>query len=145
MNTSLSNSQQEQAQELIDAFGLFDSWEDRYRFLIDMGRSLPPLPATARVEENRVHGCQSNVWMIPNPTGDGKLDFLADSDSTIVKGLIAVLRQVYAHQGPRDVLDFDINGFLQKLELDQHLSLGRRNGLEGMVVKIKQLATQMES
>lgn len=141
----MTTTQNEKAGELIEAFGLFDSWEDRYRFLIDMGRALPPLPTEARSEENRVHGCQSNVWMIPNATDDQKLDFLADSDSTIVKGLIAVLRQVYANQNPREVLEFDINGFLQTLELDQHLSLGRRNGVEGMVLKIKQLATQMES
>jgi sulfur transfer protein SufE len=138
-------TQHEHAEELVEAFGMFDSWEDRYRFLIDMGKELPPLPPEAKTEENRVHGCQSNVWMIPNSQREAeqsRIDFLADSDSTIVRGLIAILRSVYANQTPRDVLSFDIEALLRRLELDQHLSLGRRNGLEGMVTRVKQLAVE---
>ena len=141
-------TQQEHAQELVDAFEMFDSWEDRYRFLIDLGRDLPPLPDEAKTEENRVHGCQSNVWILPDVKRENeapRIDFLADSDSTIVRGLIAILRSVYANQTPRDVLAFDIEELLRRLELDQHLSLGRRNGLEGMVTRVKQLAIKENS
>lgn len=138
-------TQKERADELVEAFEMFDAWEDRYRFLIDLGKKLPPLPDEARNEENRVHGCQSNVWITPHSTENGELDFLADSDSTIVRGLIAVLRTVYSGETPANVLAFDIDGFLRQLELDQHLSLGRRNGLAGMVTRIKKLAVEMEA
>lgn len=136
-------TQTEKAQELIEAFEMFDSWEDRYRFLIDLGNDLPTFPENAKTEENLVHGCQSQVWIIPHQSDNQNLDFLATSDSAIVRGLIGILREIYAHQNPRDVVEFDITGLFQTLELDQNLSLGRRNGLEGMVLKIKQLATQM--
>jgi cysteine desulfuration protein SufE len=138
-------TQQENAEEIVDAFEMFDNWEDRYRFLIDMGKKLPELPEGARNEENRVHGCQSNVWIMAQPTQEGgetKIEFIADSDSTIIKGLIAILRAVYSGQTPQDILQFDIDGLLRRLELDQHLSLGRRNGLAGMVTKIKSLAVE---
>lgn len=139
-------TQQEKAEEIVDAFEMFDNWEDRYRFLIDLGKKLPPLPEGAKSEENRVHGCQSNVWMIAEPqvTGEDTLiEFIADSDSTIVRGLIAILRTVYSGQTPQDILKFDIDGLMTKLGLDQHLSLGRRNGLAGMVTRVKTLAAEL--
>lgn len=141
-------TQQENAQELVEAFEMFDNWEDRYRFLIDLGKQLPSLPPGAKTEENRVHGCQSNVWMIAEPRqedGETKIDFVAESDSTIVSGLIAIVSRIYSGQTPRDILQFDIDGLLRQLELDQHLSMGRRNGLAGMVTRVKTLATQLES
>ena len=121
---------------------MFDSWEDRYRFLIDLGRKLPPLPDDARTEENRVHGCQSQVWLVAEAKEDDTITFVADSDSTLVKGLIAVLRKMYSGQKARDVLNFDIEAFLERLGLNQHLSMSRRNGLFGMVKKIKEVAAQ---
>ncbi len=121
---------------------MFDSWEDRYRFLIDLGRKLPPLPDDARTEENRVHGCQSQVWLVADAKDDDTITFVADSDSTLVKGLIAVLRKMYSGQKARDVLSFDIEAFLERLGLNQHLSMSRRNGLFGMVKKIKTIAAQ---
>ena len=142
----MSQNQEDQAQELVDAFEMFDAWEDRYRFLIDLGRKLPPLPESAKTEENRVHGCQSNVWMIAEPHTEAEsttIEFIADSDSTIVRGLIAILRSVYSGESPRDILSYDIDGLLRRLELDQHLSMGRRNGLAGMVSRVKSLATQL--
>lgn len=138
-------TQTERAEELAEAFEMFDAWEDRYRFLIDLGKGLPPLPEEARIEENRVHGCQSNVWMIARPATEETLDFVADSDSHIVRGLIAVLRTVYANETPQNILNFDMDAFLRRLELDQHLSMGRRNGLSGMVTRIKALATSQLS
>ena len=136
-------TQNERASELTEAFEMFDAWEDRYRFLIDMGRDLPAFPTEAKTEANLVHGCQSQVWMIAQPKDDDKIEFTADSDSTIVKGLIAILRSVYSGYTPREIIQFDVEGLLRNLGLDQHLSMGRRNGLAGMVTRIKTLATQM--
>ena len=124
---------------------MFDEWEDRYRFLIDAAKSLPPLPNEAKTEENRVHGCQSNVWMIAAlNTQDGavRVDFLADSDSVFTRGMVALVHKLYSGQTPQDILDFDIEGLLQTLGLDQHLSMGRRNGLDGMVKRVKSIARE---
>ena len=138
-------NQQEIADDLVDTFEMFDEWEDRYGVLIDFGKKLPPLDESDKVEENRVHGCQSQVWMVARPredNGQTVIDFIADSDALIVKGLIAILRKVYSGQPPQNILSFDIAGLLARLGLDQHLSTGRRNGLDGMVRRIKTLATQ---
>ncbi len=138
-------SQQESAAELIEAFDMFDDWEDRYRFLIDAAKEMPPLPAEAKTEANRVHGCQSNVWMLASATAEGgetRIEFLADSDSVFTRGMVALVRKLYSGQTPRDILSFDIDGFLKQLELDQHLSMGRRNGLDGMVKRVKTIAHQ---
>lgn len=139
------DNQQEIADDLVETFEMFDSWEDRYGVLIDFGKKLPPLDESDKIEENRVHGCQSQVWMIARPReedGQTVIDFIAESDALIVKGLIAILRKIYAGQTPENILTFDINDFLQRLGFDQHLSSGRRNGLDGMVQKIKILAAQ---
>jgi cysteine desulfuration protein SufE len=135
------NTQQENADALVEAFEMFDSWEDRYRFLIDLGRKLPAYPDEARTEENLVRGCQSQVWMIAQPK-ENAVDFVADSDSTLVKGLIAILRKVYANQPAGDVLKFDIDAFLERLGLNSNLSMSRRNGLNGMIKKVKSLAQE---
>lgn len=136
-------TQHEQAQELADAFEMFDSWDDRYLFLIDAAKKLPRLPDDAKTEANRVHGCQSNVWMIARPGQSGQtIEFLADSDSVFTRGMIALVHKIYSDQTPHDILSFDIEGFLRKLELDQHVSMGRRNGLDGMVKRVKTLAAQ---
>jgi cysteine desulfuration protein SufE len=136
-------NQQEIADDLVETFEMFDSWEDRYGVLIDFGKKLPPLDDSDKTEENRVHGCQSQVWMVARPreeNGQTVIDFIAESDALIVKGLIAILRKVYSGQTPQNILSFDITGLLQRLGLDQHLTTGRRNGLDGMVRKIKTLA-----
>ena len=138
-------TQQETADELIEAFEMFEDWEDRYRFLIDAAKGMPPLPDAAKVEENRVHGCQSNVWMIAQPKqedGETRIDFLGDSDSVFTRGMVALVRKIYSGQTPRDILAFDLEGFLEKLGLDQHLSMGRRNGLDGMVKRVRGVARE---
>ena len=136
----MNATQRERADDLVDAFEFFDQWEDRYRFLIDLGRKIPPLDEADKTEENRVHGCQSNVWMTAKVRPEGVIDFVADSDSAIVKGLIAVLQSVCSGQPAADVLAFDVNDLLERLDLEQHLSMGRRNGLHGMIQRIRQLA-----
>ena len=144
----MAENQQQQADDLTDAFEMFDDWEDKYRFLIDLGRKLPALPEAEKTEENRIHGCQSRVWVIAErkaaPEGD-VIEFLADSDSDIVKGLIAILRRVYYGQTADHILLFDIEGLLHRLELDQHLSMNRRNGLYEMIQRIKRLALTLQS
>ena len=140
-----TDAQQKNAEQLVRAFESFESWEERYSFLISMGRKLPPLDDADRTEENRVHGCQSNVWVVAHPqqqSGEEVIDFVADSDSTLVKGLIAILRKIYSGQTPSRVLAFDIEGLFERLDLNQHLSMGRRNGLYGMVQRIKILAAR---
>jgi sulfur transfer protein SufE len=137
--------QNEIANDLVETFEMFDSWEDRYGVLIDFGKKLPPLDESDKNEENLVTGCQSQVWMVARPrdeNGQPVIEFIADSDAMIVKGLIAILRKVYSGQPPQNILSFDITGFLQRLGLDQHLTTGRRNGLDGMVRRIKTLASQ---
>ncbi len=135
------NTQQENADALVEAFETFDNWEDRYRFLIDLGRKLPAYPDEARTEENLVRGCQSQVWLLATPK-DSAVDFVADSDSTLVKGLIAILRKVYANQPPRDVLSFDVDAFLERLGLNSNLSMSRRNGLSGMIKRVRSIAAE---
>ena len=147
--TQTTTTLEESAEQLVDAFEMFDGWEERYPFLIDLGRKLPPLDASQKVEENRVHGCQSNVWLVaqrkPADHGDPVIEFIADSDSSIVKGLIAILRRMYSGRTSREILNFDIEGFLARLGLDSHLSMSRRNGLNGMVARIKTVAAQNDT
>ena len=127
---------------IAEEFAFFSDWAERYQYLIDLGRKLPPLDESDKTEENRVHGCQSNVWMVAHRDGD-KIDFVADSDSSIVRGLIGVLSRVYSGQRASDILAFNIEPFFARLGFDQHLSMGRRNGLYGMVQRIKTLAASM--
>ncbi len=129
--------------ELTENFALFDDWEDRYRYLIDLGRKLPPFPAAAQTEANKVRGCMSQVWMVPgHPAGEpDKFAFAADSDAHIVKGLIAVLGILFSGQTPAQIAAIDTDAAFRTLGLDQHISPSRRNGLVSMVEKIKSYAT----
>ncbi|MCX6377885.1 MAG: SufE family protein [Armatimonadetes bacterium] len=134
----MTATQQEQVEEIRETFAFFDDWEDRYRYLMEMGRELPPMNEIDKTEENRIQGCQSQVWLVPRTDGD-LLFFDADSDSAIVKGLVAILWRVYSGQSANAVLSFDIEGFLKQLDLEEHLSMNRRNGLYSMIQKIKSL------
>lgn len=133
-------------EDLFDEFEFLGSWEDRCEYLIDLGFELPSMPAGEKTERNRVHGCQSLVWMTVRPvkdeTGETRLDIRADSDAMIVKGLIAVLLTVYNGKSPREVLETDIAGVFTKLGLDRHLSSARKNGLAGMVKRIQEEAAR---
>ena len=131
-------------EDLVDEFEFLGSWEDRCEYLIDLGFELPEMPAEEKTERNRVHGCQSMVWMTVHPyrdeAGETRLEVHADSDAMIVKGLIAVLLTVYNGKTPREVMETDIAGVFTKLGLDRHLSSARKNGLAGMVKRIQQEA-----
>ena len=129
--------------ELIEEFDFLGDWEARCDFLIDLGFELPKLPEEAKIEANRVHGCQSNVWLIEKTSGDNqtqKIEFLANSDAMIVNGLIAVLLAIYNEKTPKQILETDVEEIFTRLELDRHLSPQRRNGLFGMVKRIQQIA-----
>ena len=130
--------------ELLSTFDLFDDWEDRYRYIIELGDEVEHLPAEHKIEANRVQGCQSNVWLIAEvePTTPAPMiDIAADSDSQIVRGLIGILLKVYSHRTPDEILNFDIEGLFQKIGLSQHLSRSRSNGFFSMVNRIRSIAT----
>lgn len=129
-------------EELLENFELFDDWEERYRYLIDLGRKLPDFPETDKNDTTKVNGCISQVWMTAEiePGPPERILLKADSDAHIVKGLIAVLLVVYSHKTPQEVLATDINGVFEQLELGSHISVNRRNGFYAMVERIKSLA-----
>lgn len=126
-------------EELAENFALFDDWEDRYRYLIDLGRKLPPFPDALKTEVNKVRGCMSQVWMVPGhpANDDARFAFAADSDAHIVKGLIAVLGTLFSGKTPEEISRIDTEAAFRAIGLDQHLSPSRRNGLVSMVEKIK--------
>jgi cysteine desulfurase/selenocysteine lyase len=133
------------AAELIEEFEMFDDWADRYQYLLERGQEIPPLADVFRTEANRVRGCQSTVylWARRKPgTADG-IEFLADSDADLVRGLIALLEHLFSGQKAAEILSFDVEGFFARLGLDQHLTLGRRNGLAAMVQRIRHFAATL--
>ena len=123
------------------SFSFFDAWEDRYRFLIDLGRGLDSLPEQHRVESNLVRGCQSQVWLVPSYDADTeRLHLAIDSDAHIVRGLIAVALAVYDGRAPDEILAYDIEALFDELDLLAHLSPTRGNGLRAMVGQIRAVA-----
>ena len=127
-------------EELIQDFELFEDWMDRYQYLIDLGRRLPEFPEELRTEENRIRGCQSQVWFVAN-RNDDRLEFRAISDAAIVSGLIALLLRLYSGRYPQDILDTPPD-FVAALELESHLSPTRSNGLSSMLRAIRGLAAE---
>lgn len=128
-------------EDIIETLGFFDSWEERYKYIIDLGKELEPLPEEHRTELNLVRGCQSQVWLVHQLRGD-KLFFQADSDAFIVRGLLGVVLAAYNNKTPQEVLAFDIDGYFDELNLIKHLSPTRGNGLRAMVERIKGIAAQ---
>ncbi len=126
--------------ELVDNFALFEDWEERYRYLIDLGGQLPPMEEALKTPASKVQGCMSQVWLVTGWNDAGQLTMRADSDAQIVRGLIAVLTALFAGQSRAEILAADINAVFAKLGLDQHLSPNRRNGFYAMVDRIRQFA-----
>ena len=126
--------------EIIEEFGLFDDWMDRYQYLIDLGRRLPEFPDELRTDAHRIRGCQSQVWFVPEQR-EGRLYFQAISDAAIVSGLIALLLRLYSGREPRDILDTPPD-FVEALELQSHLSPTRSNGLSSMLKAIHGFAAE---
>jgi cysteine desulfuration protein SufE len=127
------------SEDIVDGLGFFDSWEDRYRYLIELGRELPEMPEDLRNEANLVRGCQSQVWLDARLEA-GRLQLQADSDAFIVRGLLAVILAAANNRPPREVLQFDMDGYLEQLDLLRHLSSTRGNGLRAMVQRIRDTA-----
>jgi cysteine desulfuration protein SufE len=121
--------------EIVEEFGFFDNWEAKYEYLIDLGKKLNDFPEEQRKDENKVSGCQSSVWLVAD-TNNGSLTFKADSDSTIVKGLIALLIRVLSGQSPDDIVNAKLE-FIDKIGLKQHLAQTRANGLAAMIKQMK--------
>ena len=126
-------------------FELLGDWEQRYRHVIDLGRGLEPLSPTERTEANKVRGCASQVWLITEPQGDGGLKFRGDSDAHIVRGLIAILLQLFSGRAPAQILAFDAKAAFAQLGLTGHLSAQRSNGLFSMVERIRRDAASAAS
>ncbi len=122
---------QEAQQELIEEFEFLDDWMDRYKHIIDLGKSLPPFPEDWMTDEFKVRGCQSQVWLVPEYK-DGRLTFHAMSDAAIVSGLIAILLKLYSDRTPEEILATPPS-FIEGIGLDEHLSPSRSNGLHAMI------------
>ncbi len=128
-------------QELEDEFALFDDWREKIEYVMDLGKTLPPFPEEARTEANRVHGCQSQVWMDARIDPEtGRLRLVADSDAILVKGLIGLLLRLYDDRPPREIADNPPEVF-ERIGLGRHLTPGRANGLYEMVRRVRELAT----
>ena len=129
-------------EKLISNFELLGDWEERYSYLIDLGKKLPGFSEAEKSEENRVHGCQAMVWMIMEQDAErpGSIRFRADSDAFIVRGLIAVLQLIFNRHTPEEIGQIDAKSILGRLGLDKHLSPTRKNGLFAMVERIRTLA-----
>lgn len=130
-----------QIDEIIDNFGYLDDWEDKYRYLIELGRSLDPVPATLHADVNKVRGCASQVWLEtrvePGSRCEPQLHFRGDSDAHLVRGLIAVLIALYSGHSADEILAIDAIGLFRRLGLESHLTPQRSNGVRAMVERIK--------
>jgi cysteine desulfuration protein SufE len=133
-----------QFDELSQELAELEDWDERYQYLVDLGRQLPRIDPALQSQENRVQGCMSTVWMSARFSSDPqrRMELIADSDSLIVKGLIVLLMSLYDQRPAAEVLDVDAEAAFRQLGLEQHLSPNRRNGLYAMVKRIRQLAAE---
>jgi cysteine desulfuration protein SufE len=127
--------------DIVENFELLDQWDDRYRYVIELGRTLPPLAESAHIEANKVRGCASQVWLLTHVKPDGaagpRLIFEGDSDAHIVRGLIAILFTVYSGKRAKEILDTDALALFDRLGLRENLTPQRSNGLRAMVERIR--------
>ena len=121
--------------EIIDEFAMFEDWEERYQYMIDLGKTLPLIDAQYKTEDNIIKGCQSKVW-VHAELKDEKIAFTADSDAIITKGIIAILIRVFSNQHPAAILEANTD-FIDKIGLKEHLSPTRANGLVSMIKQLK--------
>lgn len=127
-------------EELIENFELLDDWEDRYRYIIDLGSKLTPLDDKFKNDDWKVRGCQSQVWLVPevkSENGCKYIDFSGDSDAAIVRGIVAIVMMVFAHKTPQEIKQIEVDEIFAKMGLQEHLSPSRRNGLVSMTQKIR--------
>jgi cysteine desulfuration protein SufE len=140
MNAATITSAAQAQQDIAEEFAFFGDWTERYQYLIDLGRQLPPFPDACKIEEYRVHGCQSMVWLVPS--GDAsRMHFEASSDSAIVSGLIALVLRVYSDRSAQEIVATEPQ-FVATIGLAKHLSPTRSNGLAAMLARLKGYAVQ---
>ncbi len=139
----MANSIEQTEAEIIDEFSLFDSWDDKYEYIIDLGKKLAPLPDEHKKDENKVKGCQSTVWLAADYR-DGKVYYQAESDAVIVKGLISMLIRVLSAHTPDEILNANMD-FINKIGMTSHLAQTRSNGLLAMVRQMKNYALAFKS
>ena len=132
------------ADDIVDTVGFFDSWEDRYKYILDLGKELPEMDAEKKDDIHLVRGCQSQVW-IDGEENDGRMWFEADSDAFIVKGLLGVVVAAYNGKTPKQITEFDIEKYFDQLGLIKHLSPTRGNGLRAMVKRIQNMASSVNA
>jgi len=137
-NLAENKSIEEIEKEIVEEFSLFDSWDDKYEYIIDLGKKLPPLDPKYKIDENKVRGCQSTVYLIADHK-DGKVFYKAESDAVIVKGLISMLIRVLSGQKPDDIMNAPLN-FIREIGMMTHLAQTRSNGLLAMVKQMKNYA-----
>lgn len=135
---------EETQQEIADEFSEVDDWMDRYSMIIDMGNSLPEISEELKTPDRLIEGCQSRVWLDGNLDADGKVEFTADSDAIIVKGIIAMLIKVLNGHTPREIIDADLH-FINNIGLAEHLSPTRSNGLLAMLKQMKAYALALDA
>ena len=135
----MTESAKASVDDIVENFGFFDDWEDRYRYVIDLGRELAPFPEDLKTDANIVHGCQSKVW-IAHELIEGRLYFRLDSDALIVRGLIAILLAVFDGRTREEILRYDVDALFARLDLMRHLSPTRGNGLAALVRRIREIA-----
>ena len=126
-------------EDILDTLGFFDDWEERYKYIIDLGKQLPAMPDEKKVDDHLIRGCQSQVWLETEQNGDS-FEFQADSDAFIVKGLLGVILAAYNNKSGGEILEFDIEQYFEQLDLLRHLSPTRGNGLRAMVQRIREIA-----
>jgi cysteine desulfuration protein SufE len=131
--------QEAKIDQLVEDFGFLDDWEDRYRYVIELGKALPDLPESERTDANKVRGCASQVWLVSDVTGNGepRISFRGDSDAYIVRGLIAILLALYSGRTAREILEIDAEAVFAEIGLREHLTSQRSNGLTSMVARIR--------
>lgn len=124
-------------EDLVGEFDVLGDWEERYRYVIDLGRELAPLTDAERSDANKVRGCASQVWLVQEPQANGTLKFRGDSDAHIVRGLVSIVLRLYSGHSAAEIVAFDANAAFQKLGLSGALSAQRSNGLASMVARIR--------
>ena len=129
--------------EIIDEFSMFDDWDERFQYVIDLGKQLPLIDEQYKTDENTIKGCQSKVWLHAEENGDNVV-FTADSDAIITKGIIAILIRTFSNQNPEDILSANTD-FIDEIGLKQHLSPTRANGLVSMIKQIKMYALAFQT
>ncbi|SRR5690625_3018774 len=133
--TSLGSSTTHE--DIVDTLSFFDDWEERYTYIIELGKALPPYPEALKIESHLVRGCQSQVWLHIEVNDDGTLSLYVDSDALIVRGLAAIVLAALNQKTPQQILDFDMQAYFQAIDLLKHISPTRGNGVQSMVERIR--------